>query len=94
MMEMIKNLEFKGFHSELQSFLNNDIRKIHRSNNLFISADKSGNIYRINKIRYEQLLHDNGTKNYKKCNNDKTKSINIKAKKAASKLKLEDRIQI
>ena len=34
------------------------------------------------------------TKTYRKCNNDKTKTINIKAKKIASKLKLEDRIQI
>ena len=39
-------------------------------------------------------MHDNVTKTYKKCNNDKTKTINIKAKKIASKLKLEDRIQI
>ena len=38
-------------------------------------------------------MHDNVTKTYKKCNNDKTKT-NIKAKKIASKLKLEDRIQI
>ena len=66
MMEMIKNLEFKRVHSEFQSILNNDIREIHRSNNLFISADKSRNIYRINKTRYEQLMHDNVTKTYKK----------------------------
>ena len=38
-------------------------------------------------------MHDNVTKTYKKCNNDKTKTINIKAK-IAIKLKLEDRIQI
>ena len=66
MMEMIKNLEFKRVHNEFQSILNNDIREIHRSNNLFISADKSRNIYRINKTRYEQLMHDNLIKTYKK----------------------------
>ena len=38
-------------------------------------------------------MHDNVTKTYKKCNNDKTTTINIKAK-IAIKLKLEDRIQI
>ena len=94
MVEMIKNLEFEQVHNEFQSFLNNDVREIHRSNNLFISADKSRNIYRINKTRYEQPIHDNVTKTYKKCNNYKTKTINIKAKKIASKLKLEDRIKI
>ena len=94
MMEMIKNLEFKQVHNEFQTILNNDIREIHRSNNLFISADKSRNIYKINKTRYEELMHDNIKKTYKKCNNDKTKTTNLKAKKIASKLKLEDRIQI
>ena len=91
MMEMIKNLQFKGVHHEFQSILNNDIRAIHRSNDLFISAVKSRSIYRINKTRYEQLTHDNVTKT---CTNNKTKTIDIKAKKIASKLKLEDRIQI
>ena len=90
MMEMIKNLEFQIVHNEFQSILNNDIKEMHRSNNSFISADKSRNIYRINKTRYEQPIHDNVTKTYKKCNNYKTKTINIKAKKIASKLKLED----
>ena len=88
MMEMIKNLEFEQVHNEFQSILNNDIKEIHRSNNLFISADKSRNICRINKTRYEQPMHDNVTKTYKKCNNDKTKTINIKAKKIASKVKI------
>ena len=35
-------------------------------------------------------MHDNIKKTYKKCNNDKTKTINLKEKKIASKLKLED----
>ena len=52
MMEMIKNLEFKRVHNESQPIFNKDVREIHRSNNLLISADKSGNIYRINKTRY------------------------------------------
>ena len=39
-------------------------------------------------------MHYNVTKTYKKCNDDKTKTINIKSKKIASKLKIEDRIQI
>ena len=39
-------------------------------------------------------MHDNIKKTYKKCNNDKTKTIKLKEKKMASKLKLEDWIQI
>ena len=63
--------------NEFQSILNNDIREIHRINNLFIYADKSRNIYRINKTRYDQLMRGNITKTYKKCNKTKT---NIKVK--------------
>ena len=81
MMEMINNLEFKRVHNEFKSILNIDIREMLRSNSLFISADKSRNIYRMNKTCYEQLMHDNVTKTYKKCNNDKIITINIKAKK-------------
>ena len=44
MMDMMKNLEFKRVDNEFQSNLRNDIRQIRRSNNLFISADKSRNI--------------------------------------------------
>ena len=73
MMKMIKNLEFKRVHNEFQSILNNDIRAIHRSNNLFVSADKSRNIQRVNNTCYKQLMHDNVTKTYKKCNNDQSK---------------------
>ena len=91
MMEMIKNLKFKRVHNKFQSILNSDIREIHRSNNLFIFADKYRNIYKINKTRYEQLMHDNVTKTYKKYNNNKTKT-NIKVKKIASKLQLADQV--
>ena len=46
-MDMIKNFEFKRVNNKFQSNLGNDIRQIRRSNNLFISADKSRNIYKV-----------------------------------------------
>ena len=53
MMDMIKNLEFKTVTNEFQSNVRNDIRQICRSNNLFISANKSRNIYKVSKASYE-----------------------------------------
>ena len=93
MMDMIKNLEFKRVNNEFQSNLRNDIRQIRRSNNLFISADKSRNIYKVSKASYERMMHENVTKTYKKCNTNKSNSINFKAKQIASKLKTDDRVQ-
>ena len=91
MMDMIKNLEFKRDNNEIQSnLIRNDIRQIRRSNNLFISAVKSRNIYKVSKASYERMTHENVTKTYKKCNTDKSNSINLKAKQIASKLKIDD----
>ena len=84
MMDMIKNLEFKRVNNEFQSNLRNDIRQIRRGDNLFISADKSTIIYKVSKASYERMMHENVTKTYKKCNTDKSNSINFKAKQIAS----------
>ena len=90
-MDMIKNLEFKRDNNEIQSnLIRNNIRQIRRSNNLFISAVKSRNIYKVSKASYERMTHENVTKTYKKCNTDKSNSINLKAKQIASKLKIDD----
>ena len=89
-MDMIKNLEFKRVNNEFQSNLRNDIRQIHRSNNLFVSEDKFRNIYKVSKASYERMMLENVTKTYKKRDNNKSNSINLKAKQIASKLKIDD----
>ena len=39
------------------------------------------------------MMHENVTKTYKKCNANKSNSINLKAKQIASKFKIDDRVQ-
>ena len=92
-MDMIKSLEFKRVNNEFQSYLRNDIRQIRQSNNLFVSADKSRNIYKVNKASYEQMMHENVTKTYKKCSTNECNCINFKAKQIASRLKIDDLVQ-
>ena len=92
MMNMIKNLQFKRVHNEFQSNLRNDIRQIRNSNNLFVSLDKSRNIYKVSKSNYERMMYENVAKTYRKCNTNKSNSINVKTKQIASKLKIDDRI--
>ena len=93
MMDRRKNLEFTRINNEFPSNLRNDIRQIRESNNLFVSADKSRNMYKVCKATYERMIHENVTKTYKKCNTNKSNSINFKAKQIASKLKIADRVQ-
>ena len=90
---MIKSLEFKRVYNESQSNLRNDITQIRESNNLFVLAGKSRNIYKVSKASYERMIHENATKKYKKCNSNKFNSINFKAKQIASKLKIDDRVR-
>ena len=47
MTDMIKNLKFKRVNNEFQSNLRNDTRQMRKINNLFVTADKSRNMYRI-----------------------------------------------
>ena len=39
------------------------------------------------------MMHENVPKTYKKCNTNKSNSINFKAKHIACKLKIDDRVQ-
>ena len=39
------------------------------------------------------MMHENVTKTCKKCNTNKSNSINLKAKQIPSKLKTDDRVQ-
>ena len=49
-----------------QSKLHKDIKIVKQSKNLFISADKSTNIYAMEKDDYDQYLKENITKTFKK----------------------------
>ena len=50
-----------------------DIKKLHHDNKIFISADKSTNIYKMQKEKYEKLLFENIVKIYK---SSRTKTLN------------------
>jgi hypothetical protein len=89
---MIKNLEFRTFNNTFQQKLNRDIKSIKHSEKLLISADKSTNIYKIDKTHYKKHLSESITKTYKKSNAIKVSNINLEARKITSKLGIDDRV--
>ena len=93
LMLMLKNIQFRHINSTFQEQLKKDIQEVRQSNQLFVSADKSRNIYEMNKEDYEKAMHENITKTYKKTNQSKIKTINKSAKKMANRLDLEGRIE-
>ena len=61
---MIKNTEFKFVSKNFQRQINDYIKTINSSDKVFVSADKSQNIYKINKDQYAKLLNENITTNF------------------------------
>ena len=61
---MIKNTEFKFVSKNFQRQINDYIKTINISDKVFVSADKSQNIYKINKDQYAKLLNENITTNF------------------------------
>ena len=60
---------------------------------LLIKANKSSNVYKMDKDTYNKYLTENVTKRYNKSNRNKVKKANIEGRKIATKLKIDDGIQ-
>ena len=72
--------------------LKNDINGIKTCNKILVSADKSRNLYKLEKDQYQKLLKENITKTYKKSANKKIEKINYTAKQITEKLSIANRI--
>ena len=81
-MLMIKNIKFRKANNSFQNQLNEDIKQIKRDSKIFVPADKSRNIYKMDREISEKLLHENITKTYKMTDKKKVRTINIDAKKS------------
>ena len=87
---MIHNVEFQPVKNRFLSKLKEDVKTIKNTKELLINADKSSNIYKMDKDTYKKYLKENVTKKYKKSNRNKVIKINIEAKKIAKKLNIDD----
>ena len=90
---LIHNIKFSRHANDFQQKLKSDARLISSSDRLLVAADKSTNLYEMNRPDYERLLHNNITQSYRKSNTDLKADIDSEAKEIAVSLSLEDRIQ-
>ena len=79
--------------NSFQRQLTNDIKTINSSDKVFVSADKSRNIYKMDKDQYTKLLNEIITKAYRKANKNFVNKINKDAKKIVKSLSIDDRIE-
>ena len=84
---MISSVQLRRVKNDFQNRLKNDIRSNQSSKKVFLFADKTRNIYEMEKAHYEKLLTDNIAKTYKQSNNNVYNSINLETKHIAKNVK-------
>ena len=90
LMLMIKNIEFRNVSNTFEDQLRNDISEIRNTEKVIIPADKTRNLYKMEKDDYNKYFTENITKKYKKSNMNKVNKLNLEAKKIADKLSISD----
>lgn len=91
--EMIENISFRNGSNEFIQTLENDKKKIKTSPNVFISADKTTNIYEMDATTYNKLLTENITKTYKLAQDGIVNDINAELKDIAHDLDIANRTE-
>ena len=84
---MIENVTFRMTQSKFHDTLRKDITRINRSQSVFVPADKTRNLYEVDKDQYNKLLTENITKHYRIADESAYDDINVEAQKIARKLK-------
>lgn len=90
--KIIQKVKFKNVQCQFQKDLAGDIKSIKSDNHLFVKADKSTNLYKLEATKNHHLLNDNITKTYKKAKKHQFNEIN-KAKLITQKLSIDDRVK-
>ena len=90
--DLLENIEFRRYRNSLMNQMAKDIKEIKASKKLILFADKSSNLYKIDKTKYDQLLHDNVTKDYKKTADNTINEINNEAADIIAKNNIKGKI--
>lgn len=93
LMDMIKNVEFRNINNNFQTKLSEDMEKVKNCPQIIVSADKSRNMYLIDKPEYVKHLTDNISKTYKKGKSSDIDKINKGTFKIIKELGIDQRVE-
>ena len=93
LLDMVHNVKFRNVNNKFQNKLNEDISKIKKSTKAFIPADKTSNVYKLDKTQHDKLPRDSITTTYKKASADAVNIIDSQAKSIAQKLNIDSRTE-
>ena len=83
---MIRSIEFRHTCNAYQKQLSKDIKQMKESNSVYVSADKTTNMYMLSVDSYNKILTENIMKTYKKSDPSIVGKINTEAKSIAKKV--------
>ena len=90
---IISDLDYTKKRTKFQRQLIEDQIKIQKSDKVFVRADKTRNLYEVDKATYNKLILENITSNYKLTTEETEDKINKQAKKITEELKIDDRVE-
>ena len=79
--DLVNKIKFRKVSSNFQNQLKEDIKAIKKSKKIFVFADKTSNIYQIEKDEYSKLTTDASTSAYKKVSDKISNKVNADGKK-------------
>ena len=78
---LVSKLRFRNMQNNFQKQLNEDIKAIKKSNKVLVCADKTSNIYKLDKETYAKLTTEAITSSYKKVPDKINDKINAEGKR-------------
>ncbi len=90
---MVENIQFRNVNDQFLNTLKNDIKKIQNCDKMFVPADKTRNLYKMESKDYEKLLTESITQKYKHADAQITKDIDREFNSITEELDISDRIE-
>ena len=84
LISIVRKLKFRKFSNQFQSKLKEDIASINSSNKVYVSADKTTNMYKLSNEQYKTILNNSITSTYKKTEEQTKHDINKAGKEIRS----------
>jgi hypothetical protein len=88
--DLVVGIKFRKYSNQFQKQLKEDIKKIVDEKRMFISADKTINLYKVTKEKHKELLNKHINKDYKKADEETVKDITKVDKRIDSDFILKD----
>ena len=93
MFQIVENVKFKQVRNEFQEKLRRDVKNINSSKKVLVFADKTRNVYELDKNQYDKLLRENITTTYRKADGPIEEEINQELKHITTKSEVRDRVE-